>query len=140
MTVDTLAPRRLWHIAALCLAVALLAACAGRPDFATLDTRVVPAAPLEAGDDAALRVALESLDADGARGELIAETTSSRVSDAPMDISLQFDGRALDAERDYALIAEIREGGRVTHRNSEQVTLTGAQIGQQRIEIPLAPR
>ena len=63
MTVDTLGPRRLWHIAALCLAVALLAACAGRPDFATLDTRVVPEAPLEAGDDAALRVALESLDA-----------------------------------------------------------------------------
>ncbi|APX94652.1 hypothetical protein BWR19_17950 [Halomonas sp. 1513] len=134
-------PRRgTWRIAIACLFVALLAACAGRPDFATLDTRVIPDTPLEASGDAELRVALESLEADGSRGELIAETTSSRVSDTPMDISLQFDARALESGRDYALIAEIREDARVTHRNSEQVTLTGAQIGQQRIEIPLAPR
>ncbi|SDM80439.1 Uncharacterized lipoprotein YbaY [Franzmannia pantelleriensis] len=143
MTQDPIRPalaRRAWHIAAICLCTALLAACAGRPDFATLETRVVPDSALETGDSATLRVALESLEADGARGELIAETTSSQVSDTPMDVSLQFDARAIETERNYALIAEIRDDGRITHRNSEQVEVTGAQIGSQRIEIPLTPR
>ncbi|MBD3898391.1 YbaY family lipoprotein [Halomonas sp. ML-15] len=142
MTTDSpvLPQARRFRLLVALLMTMLLAACAGRPDFATLDTRVVPDAPLEAGDSAELRVALESLGADGSRGELIAETTSSGVSDTPMDVSLQFDARALEAGRDYALIAEIREDGLVTHRNREQVAVSAGDIGTQRIEIPLTPR
>lgn len=132
--------RRCWRLTLLCIALMLLAACAGRPDFTTLDTRVVPDAPLEASANAELRVALESLSADGSRGELIAQTTFSQVSGAPMDVGLQYDARAVESGRDYALIAEIRDGGRVTHRNREQVAVPGARLGSQRIEIPLAPR
>lgn len=132
--------RRCWRLTLLCVAVTLLAGCAGRPDFTTLDTRVVPDSPLEAGTNAELRVALESLGTDGSRGELIAQTTFSQVSDTPMDVSLQYDARAVEASRDYALIAEIRDDGRVTHRNRDQVAVPGASLGTQRIEIPLAPR
>lgn len=120
--------------------VLLLAACAGRPAFETLNARVVPQAPLEVGANAELRIALESLTASGERGELIAESLYSNFDGSPMAVALRFDARALDADSDYRLIAQVRENGRIVHANAEDVVVSSSDIATETVEIPLAAR
>lgn len=118
----------------------LLAACAWRPNFAILNARVIPDAPLNVSDSAELRIALESLTDDGERGELIAESRYPRVDDGIMLVALQFDARALDTDGDYVVIAQVRDAGRVIYTNREQVPVKAAGIATTRFDIPLAPR
>ncbi|WP_355660733.1 hypothetical protein [Halomonas salifodinae] len=112
-------------LGALLLGAALLAGCAGTPEFRTLDARVVSETPLAVGPDAELRVSLEG------EGGVIAETRQQRLGSPPIPVRLSYDARALDGA---ALHAEIREAGRLRYRQlepqpvapgiSEPITLT----------------
>lgn len=100
-------------LAALLLGMALLAGCAGTPEFRTLEARVVSQTPLRLGPEAELRVSLERED-----GGVIAETRQRRLGDAPIPVRLSYDARSL-AQGDAALHAEIREAGRLRYRQTE---------------------
>ncbi|WP_431024624.1 hypothetical protein [Halomonas sp. H5] len=104
--------RRKVGLAALLLGMALLAGCAGTPEFRTLEARVVGETPLAVGPDAELRVSLE-----GEKG-VIAETRQRRLGDGPIPVQLSYDARAL-AQDEAALHAEIREAGRLRYRQAE---------------------
>ncbi|MDC8804510.1 YbaY family lipoprotein [Halomonas pacifica] len=105
--------RRKAGLAALLLGAALLAGCAGTPEFRTLEARVVSQTPLSLGPEAELRVSLERED-----GGVIAETRQRRLGDAPIPVRLSYDARSL-AQGDTALHAEIREAGRLRYRQTE---------------------
>ncbi len=105
--------RRKARLAALLLGAALLAGCAGTPEFRTLEARVVGVAPLTVGPDAELRVSLERED-----GGVIAETRQRRLGGGPIPVRLSYDARSLD-QGEAALHAEIREAGRLRYRQAE---------------------
>lgn len=117
------------------LALALLTACAGRPQFATLEARVVSSEPIELDEDAQLRVLIEDM----TEGALVAETTYSRLGTTPFNVSLRYDANAIDENNSYVLRAHLRRDGRITHVEDEPMAVLTGDAAQGEIEIALEP-
>lgn len=115
------------------LVMLVLAGCAGTPQFAELQARVVSPEPLTLGDDAELSVRLS--DADGT----LAETTLTHLDTPPWAVALRHDSQALQDSRSPQLSAELRQGGELTHATSEPVLLED-RTPDEPVTLPLDPR
>ncbi|WP_161598937.1 YbaY family lipoprotein [Aidingimonas lacisalsi] len=114
--------RRLFRHATLLLSLWLvtgLIGCAGGPQFETLSVQVTPDTPIEASDDAVLRVSLD--DTSENEPSTVAESRMERPGNSPYTATLRYDANAIDSDRNYVVRAELRQGGRLTHAEDEPV-------------------
>lgn len=127
--------RRLAPAMLLALVLAGLSACANGPRFASLGATVVPAAPLDLPPDAELIVRLEDVTRPGAN--VVAEGTYTRLGRGPIPVMLRYDANAIDDEHAYALRAEIRVDGKLTHTNADEVAVLTGDAPDNHVSVPI---
>lgn len=131
-----MAHQSLW-IFVLVLALLSLGACMGGPRLASLDAEVVPADPLDLPSDAELTVRLEDVSRADARADVIAESTYTRLGAGPIPVTLRYAPAAIDARHRYALRAQIRVDGRLTHTNTTQVPVLTRDAPSDAVRLPI---
>ncbi|MBZ5876267.1 YbaY family lipoprotein [Chromohalobacter israelensis] len=111
---------------ALCGAfLAGLVGCASGPDFQTLDARVVFDTPPALSPAATLEVALK----DSADDTTLAESRYPRIDTEATEVALRYDASAIDAAHRYTLQAEVRDQGRITYLNRDEVEVLNGDTG-----------
>ncbi|MCE3027068.1 YbaY family lipoprotein [Salinicola sp. DM10] len=120
--------------AAVLLAVALLAGCAGGPQFETLAARVVSENPVTLPADATLEVQLE----DVTHGDVVASSRYEQLGQLPLPVTLQYLPDAIARDDIYQLSAQIRSHGRIIYLSQKPVAVFGRQDPAEP-DIPVVP-
>ncbi|SDM16390.1 putative lipoprotein [Modicisalibacter muralis] len=114
-----------------------LSACMSGPRLVSLDATVVPAEPLDLPPGAQLTVRLEDVSRADAGAEIIAESTYTRLGQGPIPVVLRYTAGAIDAGHRYALRAQIRVAGELTHASNRHVAVLIGDAPDDGVVIPI---